>query len=602
MKRLWHKWQSLSRTESGVVLVLFTLMVTTLLALAGLAIDVGLWYVEAQSVQKTADMAALSGAVHLPADPAGATSTAKDVAAKNGYTDGDVANGNVHVTAIPVTGKPYDLRATVTKTFRSVFASLVGLDSISITRAATAEYEQPVDMGSPANVFANEPLAPNDPPQHWLNVAFQPNMWGNVFGYQWPKANGDAIQAGQCTTEDGCTSGTNTDYSNAGYFYKIAVDQTQRPPGSRLAVEVFDPAAVYVGDHCDQNGMTDPTLASVVNPWITRNGGLPTDAAVRYAWGDTSNRAGALGASAAQFCTGDNTSNGLNMPVTSYVVRADTSPSDPTANPVVPQGTCGGLQFPGWTSNLASGVLDSRSANYDARLASVFRQWVPVCVFDPSLSSAPDYLLQIRTNVALGGDPSGPGSPQATGGSNRFAIRVAWVSSAVPFNLGIFNALPVLSATSGITVAGLGTMGLYANAAAGAGAPAFYLARVLPGGGNQTLRIRLFDIGDCGGCSSPPTLTFLRPDKTPWPICQARIGDNSTVVTPHTSCQLPAQANGQWITVDIPIPATYTCVAQAATDCWTTMTYQLPGAVGAALNDTTTWTAQILGNPVRLVS
>ena len=602
------------RSESGLVLVLFALLITALLGLAALAVDVGLWYVEAQSVQKAADMAALGGAVQLPGDPSGAATTAQNVASQNGYVNdpSGLGAGKVTVAANAVSGKPNDIHTTVTKTFNSIFGGIVGINSLRISRSATAEYEQPVDMGSPTNVFANQPASPNDASGTWINpdpklASFIPNMWGNVFGFAEPKQNGDAIQAGNCSFEDGCGSivspaySSNTDYASSGYFYKIAVDMSRRPAGAHLAIEVFDPAAVYVGDHCDQSNIKSPSLATVSNPWTTLNGtALRTDAAVRYAWGDSSN-----GGPGGQFCTGDNALGGYSMPVTSYVVRADADPSSPANNAAVPQGTCTGMQFPGYSPDLSSGVLDQASRNYDPGLASVFRQWVPVCTLDPSVTPASDYLLQVRTNVAMGGDVNGPGSAVGTGGSNRFAIRAAWVSNTPSFTLGTYIAPPVLAPGygNGITIAGLAAMGLYANAAAGAPSPTFWIARVLPGGGNQTLRVRLFDIGDCGGGCSAPTLTFLKPDGSAWGDaqnpCSVRVGDTSGSVTPYPSCSLPASANGKWITVDIPVPASYSCTTSDPTDCWTKMTYRLGGA--GALNDTTTWTAQILGNPVRLV-
>ncbi|HMC09496.1 MAG TPA: hypothetical protein VKL22_09285 [Actinomycetota bacterium] len=49
---------------------------------------------------------------------------------------------------------------------------------------------------------------------------------------------------------------------------------------------------------------------------------------------------------------------------------------------------------------------------------------------------------------------------------------------------------------------------------------------------------------------------------------------------------------------DTTVPKTYTCNPQVASDCWATMSYT---TTTGALNDTTTWTAEILGNPARLI-
>jgi Flp pilus assembly protein TadG len=590
--------------EGGVVLVWFALLLFGLIAITALCVDIGLWYVEAVHVQKAADSAALAGAVHLPGNPANATAVAKDTAAKNSYTDGDT-NGSVQVLATQVATQPNQLEVKVTKTFSGIFGAVFGIPNLRITRSATAQYETAVDMGSPASIFANEPIAPNDPassgsatpPGSWSNVSgFSANMWGNIFGYQSPKGNGDARHAHVCATgNDQCIPPTNTEYSDAGYYYRIAVDASKRPAGAKLAIEVFDPGAVQVGDHCTAQNLSDPTVRTSANPWTTKNGTVATDANVRYDWGDTSNRAGVAGAGT--FCSGDSHDAGANPPLTTYLVRANTTPFDPNAAPIVNQGTCAGLQIPGFDKTFAGGTLDQGSGSYDAAMASVFRQWVPVCMLDPSTAPAGDYLLQIRTNVLLGGSAGGPGSAPDTGGSNRFAVRAAWVTGGSSFTVGTYTAPPTYVGNGGLTIAGVGYMGLYANAAAGASAPNFYMARVLPGG-SQTLRVRLFDIGDCGGCGGSPQLTFKKPDGSDWDSCKVRIGDTNAFTT-YTPCSFPDTANGLWTTVDIAIPSSYACTISAATDCWTKMTYQLAGS--GALNDTTTWSAQILGNPVRLV-
>jgi hypothetical protein len=339
------------------------------------------------------------------------------------------------------------------------------------------------------------------------------------------------------------------------------------------------------------------------NPWTTKNGTVATDAATRYDWGDTSNRPGLSGAGA--FCTGDNNDYAVGSPpVTTYVVRADTTPLDPTSGPTIAQGSCDGLQFPGFNETLSGNTLNSGGAGYDANVASVWRQWVPVCMFDPSSApSVADYLLQIRTNIPLGASKAqmaGTGAPQGTGGSNRFAIRAAWVTGGSTFSLGTYSTPPTYSRNTGITIAGVGYMGLYANAAVGSTSPNFYMARVLPGGGSQTLRVRLFDIGDCGGCSGAPTLSFQQPDGTAWSSCKVKIGDNAGSFTTYSPCSFPDLGTNKWSTVDIAVPAGYSCNASDASDCWTKMSYGPTGS-GASLNDTTTWSAQILGNPVRLV-
>ena len=56
---------------------------------------------------------------------------------------------------------------------------------------------------------------------------------------------------------------------------------------------------------------------------------------------------------------------------------------------------------------------------------------------------------------------------------------------------------------------------------------------------------------------------------------------------------------GDWVSVRIPIPATYTCDTTSTTGCWATVNYNFSGAT--SVTDTTTWTARIRGIPVRLI-
>ncbi len=583
--------------EQGVVLIWFALTLIGLVGIGALAVDVGNWYVHANRQQKAADAAALSGVVYLPSNIPTAKNTAVAVATTNGYTTG--STGNVAVSSAPVTGKPTQLQVTVAKDIPSILAGVFGFTNLRITRTAVAEYEVPIDMGSPANVYGNEPLAANDVGGSWSNVStFAPNMWGNIMGFQSGKGSGDAIQGGQCSSvvdRCGSSGATNSDYSTNGYFYKIHVDASQKPTGGNyVAIEVFDPAAIAVGDHCEKNGFNNGTAQTALrassNPWTTKNGTATTDADERYMWGDVSNNAAA--SNNGEFCTGDNPDAGSVAPVTTYRVLQDVNPNDPASSPpVAASGNCNNLSLtgarPNWSTQ--SDLLNEGSPGYNANIASVFRQWVPVCVFDPSTVPAGDYLLQIRTTYGSSTD----------GGSNRFSIRAGWVSSGYSFTPGSYSSPPTLvsGGANGITISGTGYMGLYANAAQNT-SPNFYMARVLTGGSGQTLEIQLFDIGDCTNCSNV-TLTFRQPNGTPWSSCTYRPGDSGSTST-ASPCSITFSGTNKWTTVNIPLPPDYSCNVSDPTDCWTTMTYK-PNGSGSYLQDTTTWTAQIKGAPVRLV-
>ncbi len=54
----------------------------------------------------------------------------------------------------------------------------------------------------------------------------------------------------------------------------------------------------------------------------------------------------------------------------------------------------------------------------------------------------------------------------------------------------------------------------------------------------------------------------------------------------------PGEYNGRWLKFEMDLPAAYSC-----TNCWWKMSYAYPTAV----NDTTTWRAYMIGNPIHLI-
>jgi hypothetical protein len=67
------------------------------------------------------------------------------------------------------------------------------------------------------------------------------------------------------------------------------------------------------------------------------------------------------------------------------------------------------------------------------------------------------------------------------------------------------------------------------------------------------------------------------------------------VIPAGSNCQesvSPGEYNGLWLKFEIDIPLSYAC-----TNCWWRMNYNYPTAV----NDTTTWRAYMIGNPIHLI-
>jgi hypothetical protein len=156
-------------------------------------------------------------------------------------------------------------------------------------------------------------------------------------------------------------------------------------------------------------------------------------------------------------------------------------------------------------------------------------------------------------------------------------------------------------------------MGAYANAT-GANTQ-FFLTRVLPGEAGKTLVLNFYDTGDA---SQPGTLAVLPPSDSnvtggafanclfTMPPGNATGPPWGTFSATQSGCQITGVSNsgtpnynGQWVTWEIPIPANYTCNQNTALGCWAKLQFVYPN--GTSVSDTTTWSAYILGEPVRII-
>jgi hypothetical protein len=590
MFRFMARVRAGSRKEQGFYMVWTAVTFITVTAFAGLAMEYNRWQGIATKVQKAADAAALAGAVFMPENANNkAFTTAQSIASVNGFTNG--SNG---VTVTTAKGRlPNQLKVTISVATKNPWGAIVNYGTSTIVRSAVAEYQLPQNLGSPQNSYGNDPES----------NATQPQFWGNLFGPSSSKDKGDAIQSAGPSTPtsicavDNCPSGVNTDYDANGYFYGIDV-----PPGvtGPVVVQVYDPAFVHVGDNCgasDTNALNSlNNAATLTSAQIPGYSGSITPA-TRYA---------SSGASA--FCNGDNYyadgSNTVN-PWTTWKVRApDVSTWDPTNNPIVCQSEFPGI-YPETSNDQPTGTVNAnelktllqQSTNYPGTnpgrpFASFFRRWVTICTINNPVVGT--YFLQAETATKIDGSATPRG-----GGSNRFAIRVG---NGADF-----------STSNGLHVYGSGKMGAYANAT-GANTQ-FFLTRVLPGEAGKVLVLNFYDTGDA---SQPGTLAVLPPVDSnvsggqfsgctftqppgnatgpPWGSFTAT--QSGCKINNVSSSGTPSY-NGQWVTWQIPIPNTYDCNDAVALGCWVKLQFVYPA--GTTVSDTTTWTAYILGEPVRII-
>ncbi len=328
--------------ERGVVLVWTAILMVVILGFTAWSVD--FWHGKRDGVraQKAADAAALAGAVFMPENLGGiAFSTAREVATKNGYTDG--VNG-VTVNVVPGQ-QPNQLKVTITERVDNVFGSAIGVATGNLARTGVGEYQRPVSMGSPINQFGNDPTI--GAVSH--GSTRYPDFWTNVFGPSSNKGKGDAIQSTICDGADNC-SGSNSDYDPNGYFYGIDVQAS----GTPLTVQAFDPEFAHVGDNCGDNDNGSNLKGASI---------LPANFNPRFAVPDSATRYSP--AADSPYCTGDMyyTEGNNVVPWTVYKLRApDLSPADPTDNPVI----CS-IEFPGFKGDLATALDPDRAAGRRAR-------------------------------------------------------------------------------------------------------------------------------------------------------------------------------------------------------------------------------------------
>ncbi len=527
-----------SQRERGYVAILVGILIATLVGLSAFAVDTGHWYLVGLQEQRAADAAAMAGVALLPGDSSGAYALAQRYSGSNGFKNG------VERTSVTagLDGAPTRLRVTVSRDVDNIFGPLLGIDTTTVTKTAVADYAGPVPMGSPCNEFGDDPEGDG---QRSTECAAAGAFWANVGSPTATKKSGDAFQDGACSSgDDGCSGGTNVDYDPDGYIYLV----TLKHAVSDLTIQAFDPAQIYVGDNCANNST------------INLNG-----AASLGSKADVSNPSTRYAAGNGPWCTGD------QALVTSGLIRTQFTVHSPGANaweplawPTVCQKT-----FQPFRGNLGK-ALDHTSDSYRSDVADNFRRWVDLCTF-PGSAPAGTYAIQVKTN-GLGAD--------GEGGHNRFALRAFGSAS---------------SDKDAISIAAFNKMAIYGNTPSGTSR--FFLGRVPNGAAGQIFNIHLFDIGD--GATSGSTITVVPPPEfaSSFSGCVGRGVVNGSL----SNCRISVSGafNGKWQTISVPIPTGYTCDAASSTGCWVRLQFYY--GPGSTPQDTTSWTASIDGDPIRLV-
>ena len=136
---------------SGQVLVMFVFALGALFAILAMVIDVGNIWNNSLHVQQAAEAAAMAGVPSMPGDFPTASTKAIAEAQRNGFS----AAGGATVTPAINVESNRRLDVTISRTYGTFFMRLLGINTVSITRTATAEYTLPVPMGSPLSTYGD---------------------------------------------------------------------------------------------------------------------------------------------------------------------------------------------------------------------------------------------------------------------------------------------------------------------------------------------------------------------------------------------------------------------------------------------------------------
>ncbi len=145
-------------------------------------------------------------------------------------------------------------------------------------------------------------------------------------------------------------------------------------------------------------------------------------------------------------------------------------------------------------------------------------------------------------------------------------------------------------------------MAIYSNVEGTTANTEFYLAEVADVHRGKDLVIELWDPGESSAAAwmnvvPPPSVNGGSPLPCVW---SATNGDGAT----SANCRIQTTTSGgssiyhdHLVTVRISIPDTYSCPLGGVPGCWWTIDYDYT----ARSNDTTTWSARVEGNPVKLI-
>lgn len=524
--------------EQGQAIVIVALLATSLMGFIGLVADIGWFQLNLVRVQRAADAGALAGSVYLPGNVSGASTAALNATSQNGYAN---AVGGVSVTAQQDPTNAQMLNVTVTATVRTWFMRVFGVNSITATRNARAEFILPVPMGSPLAYFGVHILCPDGaasvpagcnavPSATGSGTLTSQGFWAGIEAKGTQRANGD----GYSTYYDAAApGGVNAGYDPLGYSYVVEL-----PAGTTNGkVFVFDP--IFCATGAGTSGAVYGRRLGAGDFFLGPNTGITTEFALWDMNGTPYN-------------TADDILIASDGGLFTNIDAVD-------KGPLYSGDQSYGYGYPG-------------DSSADCSTSPYHNAWWQI---GPSTLAAGQYRLQVKTS-------SGGTSQNAV---NNFALQatgnVAGIRVYGQSRMCVFNAL--------------------------SGTSTFYLAQIAAVHAGKTLEIKLFDPGDISNTSMKvklPTATGYTDATFSWTAtgCTGGCATSGTNVTSIVTSSTSGTNyfNNQWVTISVLLPTSYSAPTPPGEPGpgWFKIQYSTTGTG----QDVTTWSVNIRGNPVHLVT
>lgn len=538
--------------DKGYIIPMAGLLILPLLAMTAFAVDVGAWYAQGQQMQRAADAAALAGVVWVD-DPTDATKwdkVARETATKNGYTNN--VNGITVDTQKVAANR---IRVTISANGAQYFSKPF-IDGQRLTRSAVAEYVLPVPLGSPRNYIGTGGLGKN---ASNTNPYAKENLWAAVSGRCTDKLQGDRIaalkhnggtggSAGNPTNN--CSGTNNVEFSDENYAYYIELPD-ERPYQTDVII--------YHGNFHDDGSCGSGGYLPAPQPNEFCPGGLDGQDA---------------------------------MPTTFTLYQVDETLLDDNDNPTMESvngctsttsGENGTKTFePRDDDDPPEGNYTFSPSTEENFTRVGTNGWWRICRIPPSAPGG-RYILRVRNQDSTSGTASN------SNGSNAFSIV------ATPAGGSGTSAPRLCDSRTDVTCPRVYAKDNLSIYALGGGTPEFFLAEIGEEHAGKKVRLTLWDASE-----GSTFVRLRRPTGTntwvnqefDWyasPSCSGCSGNDVTQIDTSGST-----FNGRSIIIEFTLPADYD---PPDDNQWWRIRYNY----NSTATDRSTWSVNILGDPVHLV-